>query len=299
MGSNRSFIAQQLVNLLDLRGKPTTASVGTVVGEMVGQATEEVNIKVSSVSMKKTQSIEIPRVIVVEKLPPSLPSVAETWANVDKWKQMRGTETPEWLTNVELLVGLDVSQALIQLEVRRGDNYEPFALNTVLGLTFLGPIGPRKWQTGLIGNYALNLEAWDPSSCWECNTLKNAEDAISAEDRRVLRMCETSVKKVEGHYELPIPFHLIDPNLSDNRNVMVKRLFRLRKRFLKEPELWTSYKEEMLCLGSNGYTERVYYSELRGKLGMTCYLLHHSVLNPNKPRKGRVVFDSAATYKTT
>lgn len=100
-----------------------------------------VDIKVSSAGQKKNCSVEMSSFIVVEMLPQTLDEAAANRSEVGNWKHLKGMETSEGQQDVILLIGLYAPQALVPLDVRRGDNYEPFAIRMVLGCTFLGPMG--------------------------------------------------------------------------------------------------------------------------------------------------------------
>lgn len=123
------------------------------------------------------------------------------------------------LKGIRLLIGLGVPRVLVSLEERRGDDYEPFALRTLLGWMFLGPVGTDERTTKEINCY-LNLEGWvqhkrKENLCWESDLLKKTEEAMSMEDKKVLNLWTTSVRKVNGYYQLPISFRLQETGLPD------------------------------------------------------------------------------------
>ena len=68
----------------------------------------------------------------------------------------------------------------------------------------------------------------------------------------------------------------------------------LGRRLSKNPVLHAAYRTEISGLINNGYAERVPDPEEVSAHGRVWYLLHHNVVNPNKPEKFRVVFDCAA-----
>ncbi len=56
------------------------------------------------------------------------------------WDHLRGVTPCKTPSNMELLIGLDVPQAFIPLEVRTGSHREPFAISTPLRWTVNGSI---------------------------------------------------------------------------------------------------------------------------------------------------------------
>ena len=71
----------------------------------------------------------------------------------------------------------------------------------------------------------------------------------------------------------------------------------LKKRFHKDPGLFSKYSQVIDDHLPKGYTEKVPESRLDRSDGMVWYLPHHPVFHPDKPDKTRVVFDCAAKFK--
>lgn len=109
-------------------------------------------------------------------------------------------------------------------------------------------------------------------------------------------MWDQGKKFVDGHYQLPIPFKVENPNLPDNRVMTAKRLKSLEHRLCNNPKLRVEYTEEVVQLKERGFAEKVEDNELKQDDGKVWYLPHHAVLSPNKPRV-RIVFDCAAKFQ--
>ena len=123
---------------------------------------------------------------------------------------------------------------------------------------------------------------------WKLETseaLANSLPQFSVDDKRAVDVWERSVKVVDGHYQMDIPFKSEHSNLPDNRSVAGKRLQSLAKWFLRDPELYTKYKGGIQELLDKGYAERVPEQEIGVTPGRTWYLPHHNVVNENKPEK--------------
>ena len=69
------------------------------------------------------------------------------------------------------------------------------------------------------------------------------------------------------------------------------KLMLLKKRFHKDPGLFSKYSQEIDDHLYNGYTKKVPESLLDHSDGWVWYLPHHAVLYPDKSDKTRVVFD--------
>ena len=137
---------------------------------------------------------------------------------------------------------------------------------------------------------------------WKIETseaLSNSLPQFSVDDKRAVDIWDWSVEVVEGHYQLDIPFKSKPPNLPDNQSVAEKRLQSLAHRFWKDPELHTKYKGRIQELLDKGYAEKVLDEGIGAVSGQTWYLPHHNVVNENKPKKLRIVFDCAVTFGGT
>ena len=116
--------------------------------------------------------------------------------------------------------------------------------------------------------------------------------AASAEDVKALRMMNESLKTVNGHYQVALPFRHNPPCLPNNR-LMVER------RLLKDAELLEKYRRTMQGYIEKGHAQRVPEEECGVHVQPLWYLPHHPVTHPLKPEKVRVVFDCAAKYHGT
>ncbi|XP_045104393.1 uncharacterized protein LOC123499927 [Portunus trituberculatus] len=269
--------------------------------------TEQLDLMVTSTGMRKSRTVLIPQVIVVTEFPSSLKGSVARSSDMEVWSHLRDIAQFHAPKEVELLIGLDIPQALVPLEVRSGKDGEPFATRTLLGWTINGPMGLDGHDVTTVNSHITTTIAENQRKhldhqvnlLWELNaTNNNCDDPISVEDKRVTKLWSENVVQVDGHYQLPIPFRNKSPDLPDNKELAERRLASLRRRLVKHPELFIRYQEEMSRLLSEGHAERVPSHNLNTTPGKTWYLPHHPVLNPKKPEKMRIVFDCAATYKT-
>ena len=128
----------------------------------------------------------------------------------------------------------------------------------------------------------------------------SSKAAMSVEDQRALSQMETSVKLVNGHYQLGLPWRHKSVNLPNNREFAFGRLRYLKKRFQRDPHLFEKYRDTINGYVSSGYARQVPCSEQENvKDSPVWYLPHHPVFHPQKPGKARVVFDCAAKFKGT
>ena len=121
--------------------------------------------------------------------------------------------------------------------------------------------------------------------------------SMSFEDKRALAVMESSAKLVDGHYQLALPWREQVSNLPNNGIMAERRLQLLKKRFLRDAELFEKYKATIQDYLNMGHAKRVPDNKLVVEDKPLWYLPHHPVFNPNKPGKTRVVFDCTAKFR--
>ena len=121
--------------------------------------------------------------------------------------------------------------------------------------------------------------------------------SASVEDKRALHVMEESVKLVDGHFQVALPWRKDPPGIPNNKPMAEKRLRSLQNRLEKDGELLEKYTNTMQDYISKGYAEKVPKEELEKDEGTAWYLPHHPVTHRLKPNKVRIVFDCAAKFR--
>ncbi|XP_042211558.1 uncharacterized protein LOC121858966 [Homarus americanus] len=95
--------------------------MGTLVQEMILESAE-VDLEVVGAGMKRGRTILIPKVLIIQNFPTMLPNSVANTSDISRWTHLRGVELPELQSNsIEILIGQDVPQALVPLELESGD----------------------------------------------------------------------------------------------------------------------------------------------------------------------------------
>ena len=84
----------------------------------------------------------------------------------------------------------------------------------------------------------------------------------------------------DGHYQMPLPFKLKDPNLSNNRVMAMHRLKQLERNFKRDEKYQMDYIAFMNEVIEKGYAERVPNEDLAKDYGGVYYIPHHGVYHP-------------------
>ena len=308
-GSNKTFCSKGLINELGIKGEFTTLNLETLNNDSSSDAcvvSLDVTSVLGKVSSRKT--VHLSHVYAIDSFPDFSDSVIPE-SEACAWEHLRDlnshmTSASSDCAEVTLLIGQNVPQALVPLEVRHGSETEPYAVRTVLGWSISGTVRPGSDSPGTA---IVNFVKAAPSSDFELLSqverfwkldfgpeLTAGLSEMSVDDQRVTKLWDETTELIDNHYNMEIPFKEARPLLPDNRAVSERRLKGLGRRLRKNPDLHRRYHTEMMNLLDKGYAELASSNPVPG---MTWYLPHHPVINPNKPEKLRIVFDCAAKYE--
>ena len=126
-------------------------------------------------------------------------------------------------------------------------------------------------------------------------SISDTTTSMSVEDKKALKVMESTVEMVNGQYQVALPWR----HLSNNRLMAERGLHSLKRRLLKDRDLLDKYKASINDYVKKGYASRVPEAEIKTGGRPIWYLTHHPVIHPHKPGKVRVVFDCAAKYNGT
>jgi hypothetical protein len=110
---------------------------------------------------------------------------------------------------------------------------------------------------------------------------------MSPNDKKALKIMEDSIKLVNGHYVIALPWKNYPPQLQNNRSLAEQRLNSLKRRLQRQPIVHEKYTAFMNDLLNKDYAKKVNYED-QDSSKVLWYLPHHPVLNPHKPEKVRV-----------
>jgi hypothetical protein len=293
-GSSSSFCSRSLVDKLGITGNHVSYVLNTLE-KSEEKLSEVVDLKICS--LDKSENLHLSHVYVVNDIPAkSMP------VNVQLFPHLCDLPVSLRSDQVDLLIGQDNAEALLPLEVKKGHKNEPFAVRTIMGWSLNGPakvLHPVKQSVRscfIQTESPLSVLEKKVDSLWKIENegIAGNECTWSQNDRKVIELWDKECRKVDGHYELPIPWK---PNvkLPNNMVVAISRLKALKANLLKR-DLFAGYDQEMKLLLSKGYAEVVPVSEIVTS-NTVWYLPHQVVISDKKPGKFRIVFDCASKYR--
>ena len=307
-GAQTSLCTTDLVDQLDIPGKSQELCVQTVEGAGRKQRAKKMVMELTGLSSAATKNkVTVPEVWAVPSLNISLPKVSQQQRA--KWQHLTDLEIPDCASReVELLLGANVLEAVIQHEVRAGRAGQPVAVRTDFGWALTGAVH------GLISEplrqimhiqrhttaeelLSEQVKAWWSTEAF--GTKYSETVARSTEDSKALMLLEENTRKVNGRYRTGLLWKEPDFTFPDNKSQALQRLHATERRLNRLPEVAMKYQATIDAYIADGHARKLTSEEATAPNPRRWFLPHHAVMNPNKPDKVRVVFDAAASYRGT
>lgn len=236
-GSDTTMCLQSLADDLGIEGKPVQFVLSTMPGDQERQG-RELCLDVTGMSTGK--GVRMSNVWTTDRLPISEENIVakRDVCEMDHLKDIDIIELPE--RKITLLIGSDTPEALCPLEVRSGKRGEPYALRTILGWMVTGPL-----KKGSVKGANMNFIHVDQSiGCEESEVvLTNIHDdfvrmynsefsectaevreCLSVQDKHAKEIMDQTIKFVNDHYQVRLPWKYERPELPNNKSMAVARL---------------------------------------------------------------------------
>ena len=304
-GSDITLIDPSLARAMGMQGTPSKLSLSTVNERDKQEQGVKVEFKIAPVNGEGEQEIKVKSAWAVKELTIPLKHTKLS-KSANQWPHLQGVPFPEVERNkISVLLGTNIQEAFIPLEVRKGKSNEPLAIKTCIGWSILGGTSNRqtdeRFNLNHISGEDVNLER-QVEEFWKSEsygTEKPEGKSMSVEDHEAVKTINKTICKQGNHYQMGLLWKDQNPRLPYNRVLAEARLQHLKKRLLRDPELLKRYRTVIDNCVKKGYARRLTEEESARVSDATWYLPHHPVCNPNKPDKVRVVFDAAAKFGGT
>lgn len=238
--------------------------------------------------------------IVVPKVCSNLPFFDLEERN---WNHLEGLQLADqtyFLSSpVDLLIGAELFGQIIREGRIVGETGQPTAIETVFGWVLLGHINsaviPKTSNvttSHFLSTPEIPLEITIPKF-WEIEEIPNTK-FVSPEDTKAEEIFQKTVSRdPTGRFIVSLPFKNGEPDLGDTYSQAFRRFSLLEKRLMKNPELYSAYKNFMQEYLDSGHMSLVPCGFQSPPL--SCYLPHHCVLKPDSiSTKLRVVWDGSS-----
>ena len=110
--------------------------------------------------------------------------------------------------------------------------------------------------------------------------MNSEQQAMSRDDLQFIKIMKDNVTKVEGHYQLPLPFKESSPTILNNRKNALQRLSSVKYKMLKDHKFREEYTNFVNVLLEKKYAVK---SDNAPK-NKSWYLPHFGVRHPKKKK---------------
>ena len=303
--SSVNLCSERLAKKLGLPSTQYKTTFNVATGNYVVQGRKISCTNVYSNDMQK--NVKVNDIFTVKQIPVSMSSVFKD-SDIHGVEHLKGIEIPMCSDSdqIDLLIGSGVPKAFHQYEQRKGSDGQIYAVRLTLGWDLVGPkkVGKNGQFCGMLTEPNVFLIDRSPVSTdtipfhldrvfgqdFNDCSLFSSKLGPSIEDTHALQLAKSSMTTTDGKFCVGIPWKQDPANLPSNKEIALRRLNGLSKKFHNDPQLFAAYSSEMKKFIDSDFIEtgRSNDSEL-------ChYIPHHPVWHP---RKGslRIVWDCAVS----
>ncbi|KAJ8721022.1 hypothetical protein PYW08_006487 [Mythimna loreyi] len=292
-GSQIALISEKATQMLNLKKRSTR---GSIIG--VGSAKTNVNhvVQLQIGSRWDTNfKIDVEAFVMSKQLTTKLPPQTIT---ADNWAHLEGLNLADsnYATPgpIDLLLGVKQYSQILQEKLIKGPPGTPCAQKTYLGWILFGDINIKPQDdSALVLHHQVDMDVM-LKSLWEIDT-ENKRNLTKEEKLCETIYEETHTRTEEGRYMVKLPLKTSQPTCieGNTKEIALKRLLQLERKFRKTPNLKENYKKVMKEYLNYNYMEEIPEKEVINE--RVVYLPHHAVIREDKETsKTRVVFDASA-----
>ena len=298
-----------LLDSLHIAGEAQPLRLHSVEAEGRERLSRRVQLELSPLAETEDRSrkIIVPEAFYVDRVNVRTPVVKSR--EVSKLRHLEGLTLPDLRGEVELLLGANVLEAVLQREARIGKAGEPVAIRTAFGWSLTGSLTsllPEHHREVMFvsassrqqSDQELNdlLQGWWNTESF--GTQHGGKSVLAPEDQKAMDILERTTKHQGDKYEVGLLWQDDDVSMPDNHSMACSRLRSLERSLNKDPEKAKAYAETLEGYVKQGYARKLTHEERQEKHQKRWFLPHHAVTHPDKP-KPRVVFDAAAQVQGT
>ena len=293
-GSTNSFITSDAVKCLGLSGKTVNYRHSTVDTPCMTTSTKVVNFILYSLDGSK--SLTMSNVFVVEEVPYTYSPCRD----LSMYPHLSDVPiSPVYPpAKVDLLIGQDNSEALVPLQVLKGNPGDPFSVLTKFGWTLnsvVPGISPDCVSLAVVSNFvhtSINAKVEVLSDTADDHvdpTLKSLSVSI---DCKVLDICYGESDLVDGHVDLPIPQEVT--HVDNNFPVVLSNCYKPLLSSVDKISNMSDCVDGVEAIISKGLAEDIPVDEVKNHDPMTCYVPYHPVFK----RSGDIYFVSDSSSRS-
>ena len=278
-GSTNSFITSDAVKCLGLSGKTVNYRHSTVDTLCMTTSTKVVNFILYSLDGSK--SLTMSNVFVVEEVPYTYSPCRDLSAYPHLSDIPISPVHPP--AKVDILIGQDNSEALVPLQVLKGNPGDPFSVLTKFGWTLNSVVpgnSPDCVSLAVVSNFVhISIDAKvdavkDIADVRVCSTLKSL--SVST-DCKVLDICYGESDLVDGHVDLPIPQEV--SHIDNNFPVVLSNCHKPLITSVDKIPIMSDCDDAVKAIISKGLAEDIHVDFIQNHDPMSFHVPYFPVLN--------------------
>lgn len=287
-GSQSNFITNAICRKLNLKRTPTNCLVSGL--NSTTSLDYECHIKIKSIY----SNYQINSTCLI--LPQITETIPSCRLNISTWKIPSTIQLadPEFYepSGIDLLIGSGHFWSILKQEKIQLSKHLPILHNTEFGWIVSGPL-PFSSTTSYCNFSRTNCNehsCHDLTKFWEVEEFDSKQ--FSRDDEECERFFkETVSRQANGRFIVRIPLKYPESNLGDSKQLAIKRLLQLERRFISDSMLQSEYKKFMKEYIDLGHMTKV---DAQSSI-IRYYLPHHGIIkNSSLTTKLRVVFNGSA-----
>ena len=291
-GSTNSFITSDAVKCFGLSGKTVIYRHSTVDTLCMTTSTKVVNFVLYS--LDGTESLSMSNVFVVEEVPYTYSPCRDLSVYPHLSDIPISPVHPP--AKVDLLIGQDNSEALVPLQVLKGNPGDPFFVLTKFGWTLNSVVpgsSPDCVSLAVVSNFVhISIDAKvdavkDIADVRVCSTLKSL--SVST-DCKVLDICYGESDLVDGHVDLPIPQEV--SHIDHNFPVVLSNCYKPLITSVDKIPIMSDCDDAVKAIISKGLAEDIPVDEVQNHDPMSWHVPYYPVLNSSSD--AHTSFDDAS-----
>ena len=291
-GSTNSFITSDAVKCLALSGKTDIYKCSTVDTKCMTTSTKVVDFILYSLDGSK--SLTMSNVFVVEEVPYTYSPCRDLSIYPHLSDVPISPVYPP--AKVDLLIGQDNSEALVPLQVLKGNPGDPFAVLTKFGYSLNGVVpgsSPDCVSLAVVSNFVhISIDAKvdavkDIADVRVCSTLKSL--SVST-DCKVLDICYGESDLVDGHVDLPIPQEVC--HIDNNFPVILSNCYKPLLTSVDKISIMSDCDDTVKTITCKGLADDIHVDVVQDHDPMSSHFPYYPVLNCSSD--AHISFDDAS-----
>ena len=280
-GSTNSFITSDAVTSLGLSSKTVIYKHSTVDTPCMTTSTKVVNFVLYS--LDGTESLSMSNVFVVEEVPYTYSPCRDLSVYPHLSDIPISPVHPP--AKVDLLIGQDNSEALVPLQVLKGNPGDPFTVLTKFGWT-LKSVVPGS-SPDCVSNFvhtSIDAKVEVLSDIADDHVDSTLKSLSASTDREVLDICHGESVIVDGHVDLPIPQEV--SHVDNNFPVVLSNCYKPLLSSVDKISIMSDCDDAVKAIIPKGLAEDIPVKEVQSHDPITCYVPYHPVFK----RSGDIFF---------